>query len=293
MEIIKDERLFNSRTVLILGFFDGIHRGHRAVIESGVDYAAKNGLKSVLLTFTESPAKYFGKNVEYIYSRKYNYKLIEQLGVDYLLEETFGLLSNIPAEEYLRIIAERYNAQAIFTGYNYTFGYKKLGNVSLLKELQPKYDYKYFCIDEYVVDGIKVSSTNIKQLIKSAKLEPAEKLLGRYFSVKSTVIQGAHIGRKLGFPTANAEYPKDIVKLPHGVYKVNVLGKKALLNWGVKPTFGKNSEVLEVHIPNFEDDLYGKPLEIEFVSKIREERKFNNLEDLKFQINKDIGECLK
>ena len=293
MEIIKDDRLFNSRTVLILGFFDGIHCGHRAVIGAGVDYALKNGLKTVLLTFTESPAKYFGKNVEYVYNRKYNYRLIEQLGVDYLLEENFDSLANLQAEEYLKIITQKYNANAIFTGYNYTFGYKKSGNTSLLNELQSKYGYKYFCTDEYIVDGIKVSSTNIKQLIKDAKLIQVEKLLGRYFSVKSNVIQGSHIGRTLGFPTANMEYPKDIVKLPHGVYKVNVLGRKALLNWGVKPTFGKNSEVLEVHIPNFDEDLYGKSLEIEFVSKIRDERKFNNIEDLKFQINKDTDECLK
>jgi riboflavin kinase/FMN adenylyltransferase len=106
------------------------------------------------------------------------------------------------------------------------------------------------------------------------------------------VIEGAKLGRKLGFPTANMKYPEEIVKIPYGVYKIKVFDKLAIMNWGIKPTIGAE-EAIEIHIPNFEEDLYGKAITFEIISKIRDEKKFNNLEDLKEQIKKDIELCLK
>ena len=123
-------------------------------------------------------------------------------------------------------------------------------------------------------------------------IKKANEFLASNFKLKSKVIKGNQLGRKLGFPTANMNYPEKIVKPPYGVYKAQVQNMPAILNWGIKPTINGKEEVLEVHIPNYNNDLYWKELEIEFLEKIRSEKKFNNLEELKAQIEKDL-ECLK
>ena len=293
MKILKNKNNDLAGATLILGFFDGVHLGHRKVISSAIDFAKKNNSKTILLTFPKSPAEFFGKNPEYIYSRKYNYELISNFGVDYIVETDFSKLVDLSAEEYLKEITELYLPLGIFTGFNHTFGAKKQGNPDFLESMRAKYNYKYFCIEPVCIDNKIVSSTIIKELIKNGEIESANQLLGRNFSIESTVIKGRQVGRTLGFPTANMEYPKGLIKLPYGVYKSEVLGKLAVLNWGIKPTLGANKAVLEVHIPNFNQDLYGQNLRISVIQKLRSEKKFNNLEDLRLQIEKDIEECLK
>lgn len=278
---------------LILGFFDGIHLGHRKVIKSAVEFCAKNNSEPVLLTFCESPAEYFNKKSKYIYSRSKNYQIINSLGVINIIEEPFSTLVDIKAENYLKKIINEYNPNAIFTGFNYTFGSKRTGNPEFLESNQAKYNYKYFCINPIMIDNIVVSSTIIKQKITEGNLAEANTMLGQNFSIISEVIKGAQIGRTLGFPTANMKYPSNIIELPFGVYKVSALEKPAILNWGVKPTLNGIEPVLEVHIPNFAGDLYGKNLEISIIKRIRSEKKFNSLEELKAQIEKDTKACLK
>lgn len=294
MKIFNDDIDTLANSTVILGFFDGIHLGHRSVIASAHNFAKQNNSASILLTFENSPAEYFGRNYEYIYPREYNYKIIESLGVDYIISKDFSEIAEIEAEEYLKILAKLYSPQAIFTGYNYTFGKNRTGSSDMLNSMQTKYGYRYFCISEYSVFDETVSSTAIKKYIKTGMTEKANLFLGSYFTIKSTVIRGAQIGRTIGFPTANMMYPEGIVKLPYGVYKVKTdLNKPAILNWGIKPTLGGKPEVMEVHIPDFNGDLYGKDLEIKIIGKIRDEKKFNNLEELKMQIRKDTEKCLK
>ena len=274
---------------LVLGFFDGIHKGHRAVIHSGV----KEGYKTVVLTFKASPSEYFSKPVKYIYPRKHSYEILESLGVDYLEEDDFANLVNIKAEDYLNLIVEKYSPKCIVTGFNHTFGLNKEGNNSLIKKYESKYGYKYISCPPCEDLGKVISSTYIKELLEKGNIEKANKLLVQPFEITSTVIKGMQLGRKLGYPTANMDYPDTIVKIPYGVYKVEALGKPAILNWGVKPTLDGKKEGLEVHIINFDGDLYGQNLSIKILKKIRDERKFDNLEDLKIQIKKDTEECLK
>ena len=142
-------------------------------------------------------------------------------------------------------------------------------------------------------DGKIISSTCIKKLLKAGETEGAKELLYLPFSVTSEVIKGSQTGRTLGFPTANMKYPEHIVKLPFGVYKVNVLNRPAIANWGIKPTLNGKEPVLEVHIPDFSENLYGQLLKVEFIKKIRDERKFDSLDELKIQITQDLKECLK
>lgn len=277
---------------IILGFFDGVHAGHREVIKTAVNYAKEQNTESVLITFKSSPAEFFCTNVPYIYPRNYNYELIQKLGVDYILELDFKEYVNKSAEEYLDILLDLFSPISITTGFNHTFGAKKSGNAEFLERNEAKFGYKYFCTKEYKINSEIVSSTAIRFYLKMGNIEKANQFLKENFSIRSTVIEGNKIGRTLGYPTANMEYPENIVKLPYGVYKVQTLNRPAILNWGVKPTLGGKKEILEVHIPDFEENLYGKELKIEIINKIRDEKKFNNLDELKEQIKKDL-ECLK
>lgn len=275
---------------LILGFFDGVHAGHREVIKT----ALNKDTKSILLTFNTSPAAYFGKKVEYIFSREKNYQLIKSLGVDEIIEQDFSELANISANDYLKkYLINKFAPVSISTGFNYTFGAERLGTPELLSQNQNIYNYKYFCSQAYLINNEIVSSTKIRNLLCNGNIEKANSFLASKFSINSIVIEGKKLGRKLGFPTANMLYPQNIVKIPYGVYAARVLGKPAVLNWGIKPTTDNKNEILEVHIPNFEGNLYNQALEVEFIKKLRDEQKFNNLDELKHQIKKDTEECLK
>lgn len=288
MNILYSHTHSISDTVLILGFFDGVHLGHQAVIKAGVDFAQKNNLISVLLTFDISAKDYFKADCNYIYKRDVNYKYIDELNVNYLTEEKFSELVNTDAEKYIETIVSAYSPKAIFCGYNYTFGKNKTGTVSLLKKASEKYNFELYCINEYITDNMPVSTTYIKQLLQKGEIKTANDLLSRPFELKSTVIKGSKIAGTMGYPTANMSYPENIIKIPYGVYSVTANDYKGILNWGVKPTFGKNSEILEVHLFNFEKNIYGQNLTVKLIKKIRNERRFNNIEELKQQIAEDI-----
>lgn len=294
MKKITKKNDIPKNSSLILGFFDGIHLGHQDVIQRGVDFAKENNTSSVLITFKNSPTEYFQGSFEYIFPRKHSYDLIKNLGVDYIYECNFAELANITAEDYLKHnIIETFAPMAITTGFNHTFGLNKVGNADFLANNQTRYNYKYFSIPAYKYNQEVVSSTAIKQHLSNGEIDIANKLLNSNFTLESKVIKGNQLGRKLGFPTANMEYPTNIIKIPFGVYKIRVFNKPAILNWGKKPTLKNQKEVLEVHIPDFDDNLYGKTLKIEILDKIRDEKKFKNIEELKSQIEKDVAECLK
>lgn len=277
-----------DKVSVILGFFDGMHKGHREVIKS-----AFCGAKTFMLTFKDSPAKYFGKEISYIYPREKNYKIIKSLGVDEIVEQDFSALASMSAEDYLKMIVKKYSPVSISTGFNHTFGKGKAGDADYLLQNQNKYNYKYFCSPACSIEGEVVSSSRIREILMQGDIEKANRFLGSNFALKSAVVEGEKLGRNLGFPTANMVYPQDIVRIPYGVYAVKVLDKPAILNWGVKPTVNGKNERLEVHIPDFEGNLYNLPLEVEFIKKIRDEKKFANIDDLKHQIKKDVEECLK
>ena len=291
---------------LVLGFFDGVHIAHQAVIKSALDYAGE----AMLITFKEAPSKYFNQKAEYIYSRQQSLQKIKSLGVSEVIELDFAEIANMPADDYLKFIVQKYNPVSISTGYNHTFGKNKSGNPEFLNENAKKYGYKYICTPPQKLDGEIVSSTLIRKMLREGKINEANRALGSNFLLSGNVIKGAQLGRTIGFPTANMIYPEEIVKIPFGVYGGRITNNSLapcgrgvrgegetcpiILNWGMKPTVHNTKEpVLETHIINFNGDLYGKELEIEITSKIRDEQKFDSLEELKKQIAKDVEECLK
>lgn len=284
MEMLYENSNFPKNVSLILGFFDGVHAGHQKLINQAPES------KKVLVTFSTSPAKFFGKKFNYIYSREDNYRILDNLGIDYIYERDFASLASISAGDYLEDLILKFSPINIITGFNHTFGVNKLGNAEFLRAKASSYEY--VCVPPEKINDIVVSSSEIKKYIENGDIEKANKFLTRKFSLTSSVIEGAKLGRNLGFPTANMKYPDNIVKLPYGVYKVRVFNLPAVLNWGVKPTIG-SEELLEVYIPNFQANLYGKELTLEIETKLRDEIKFSDFEELKKQIQKDVDECLK
>ena len=270
---------------LILGFFDGVHLAHQEVIKSAVEFSSC----PILVTL-----KNFNKSKELILERKDSYSKIKSLGVKKIIELDFSQIYGMPAEEFLDFLKKEYNPISVSTGFNYTFGKNRCGSTGTLEKYQEKYAYKYFCIPPLKYKNDIISSTLIKQKLVEGDIHLSNELLGSNFVLSGVVKKGAQIGRTIGFPTANIDYPKNIVKIPYGVYYVKIGNKRGIMNWGMKPTVHNTlNPVAETHIFDFDGDLYGQDLRIELLNRIRGEIKFNNLDELQQQIKKDIDECLK
>ena len=296
MEIVRELREIPNLS-LALGFFDGVHLGHQAVINCAVDFAKENNCKSAVVTFKEHPYCYFkGASPKYILTLEDKYKYIADLGVDYLIELDFAQVCKMTPMQYLEdILVKYFSPRAISTGFNHKFGVDKTGNVMFLSDCQEKFDYIYFATPPQSIYGDMISSTAIRQFIKSGSVFMADTMLGRKFAVSGTVIKGKELGATIGYPTANIIYPLDIVEPPHGVYEVEVnIGEsskvyKGLSNFGIAPTVS-NSGIctLETYILNFKGNLYDTDIKVSFGRFIRPEIKFSNLDELKTQIDLDI-----
>ncbi len=284
----------NKGLSLALGYFDGVHSGHQKVIKSAVDFAKENATKSAVITFKDHPCCYFyGVCPKYILQSRR--EKIEALGVDFMYELDFDKeLCSLSADEYLKSVLIKYfEPKAISTGFNHNFGAKKSGNAGFLRENQ-KLGYKYFEIEPQKLDGEIISSTAIRKYLSEGNIERANDMLGGNFKIQGKVIKGEQLGRTIGFKTANLTYPNGLIDIPFGVYETKTQYGKAITNFGIKPTISdKNEPVLETHILNFEKDIYGTDLDIEFVRMLRKEQKFNSLDELKAQIAKDVKSVTK
>ena len=284
----------NPNLSLALGYFDGVHIGHQAVIKNAVNFAKQNGGKSAVITFKDHPCCFFhGVCPKYILTREYREKFIADLGVDYLYELDFEKLAGLSAEEYLEnILIKHFSPKSISTGFNHNFGHNKTGDVKFLEQESIKYNYKYFALPPQKYDGEVISSTKIRKLLSDGQIDTANKMLGRNFIIEGTVIKGRQIGRTIGFRTANILYPLELIDIPFGVYSVLVnyasQTYQGIANFGVRPTVNGQGALLEVHIIDFERDIYGEVLEVKFIKMLRTERKFDSLDSLKQQISRDI-----
>ena len=284
---------------IALGFFDGIHKGHQAVIKNAVNFANQNNTKSAVITFKDHPCCFFyGTKPKYLLTREEKHAKIAALGIDYLFELDFESISGLKADEYLKdVLVKYFTPKAITTGWNHNFGYKQSGNVKFLAQNAEKYDYKYFEISPQK-EGLKnISSTAIRDYLFDGLIEDANKMLGYKFSIKGEVVEGQKLGRKIGFRTANLIYPDELVDLPFGVYSVEVNHNnkiyKGITNFGIRPTVSDNNiRSLETHILDFDKDIYGENIEVSFIKMLRAERKFNSIDELTKQINKDIKEIV-
>lgn len=280
----------NPNLSLALGFFDGVHLGHKAVIQSAVDFAKQNGNKSAVITFSDHPCCYFwGVCPKYILTRKQREQRIKELGVDYLYELDFESIAGLTAQDYLKdILINHFTPVSISTGWNHNFGCKKSGNVKFLQDNSKKYGYEYFELSPQKLDNEIISSTTIRKLLSDGNIAKANDMLGSKFSISGEVVKGNQIGRTIGFSTANLVYPPELIELPYGVYSVNTNYGKAIANFGIRPTVNGSHAVLEVHILDFDKDIYGEEISVNFNKMIRAEKKFSSLDALKEQISLDI-----
>ncbi|MBO6256592.1 bifunctional riboflavin kinase/FAD synthetase [bacterium] len=282
---------------LALGFFDGVHIAHQKLIQKNVDFSKQNSLKSAVITLKQQPYCFL-KHIEpkYISSRAESYKIIENLGIDYLIELDFNEISGMTSYEYLEnILIKYFTPKAIFTGFNHHFGLNREGDCDFLAKYQYNFGYKFEMLNSQKLNGNLISSSAIRRYIEQGDIKNANSMLGREFCVSGIVVEGNKIGRTINFPTANICYPQDIIEIPNGVYAVTVELEnsqyfKGVANFGTKPTVNKtNVKTLETHILNgFNKDIYGEKIKICFEKFIRCEKKFTSIDDLKNQIKKDI-----
>ena len=198
-------------------------------------------------------------------------------------------LAGLSAEEYLKnILIKYFSPAAISTGFNHHFGARKSGDAEFLRQHQDK--FKYFEIPPQKINNEIISSTAIRNYLNKGEIAKANEMLGKNFSISGKVIEGQKLGRKLGFRTANLIYPAEIVDIPFGVYEVQTTYGKGITNFGIRPTVSSTKKaVLETHILDFDKDIYGKTIKVEFLRMLRKEQKFNSLDELKRQITIDIN----
>lgn len=285
----------NPEMSLCLGFFDGVHEGHKVVLKNAVNLAKQNSIKSAVITFKHHPLCYLqNRTPQYIISLEDRLKMIEAQGIDcaYVLDFDENIADAL-AYDYLKdFIVANFSPKFITTGFNHYFGANKQGDASFLRFYQKEFGYKYFEIPPITFDNTLISSSKIRQLIQEGNTEKIPDLLGEYFYVKGRVITGQRLGRTLSFPTANLKYPSDIIKISKGVYaaltEVDNKIYKSIINLGKRPTVqGNHALLLEAHLLNFEGNLYDKDIKVSFVKKLRDEQKFASLPDLKSQLVKD------
>ena len=280
-----------------IGVFDGVHLGHQQVIRQAcVDAHQHEGL-SVVITFDRHPNAVVApaKNPPLIYSLEQKLRVIGSLGVDAILLLRFDeAFSRITGETFVRDLARDFQTlHSLCVGATFTFGHKRSGNVALLQQLGKELNFTVHGLSAVSLDNRIVSSTRIREAIISGNLYAAGQMLGRPYSVAGRVERGDQLGRQIGFPTANIN-TTGLALPPNGVYAAHVLHQgqslRAVLNIGHRPTVNPtiSAPKLEVHLLDFAGDIYGEELEIVFVQKLRDEQKFNSLEALKAQIQRDV-----
>ena len=273
---------------LALGTFDGFHLGHMAVIRA----AKKSEYPMYALLFDEHPLKALcGKAPAELLSEETLNAICREYEID-TLSIQFKEIMNMTAEEFFcEVLLKRFNVKELSCGKNYSFGKGGKGNADTLKELCKKHNVKFNVVPTVMYKGEAVSSTRIRKCLENGEIKDANSMLGRAFSYIATVIDGDKRGRKLGFPTVNQILPESFVQLKYGVYATacNIDGKlfPAVTNYGVRPTVDGKKCISESHIMDFGENLYGKPVEVQFLDFIRDEKKFASLEALSEAIAED------
>ncbi|NLO88886.1 MAG: bifunctional riboflavin kinase/FAD synthetase [Clostridia bacterium] len=300
MEVIKglpsQSTFLNNTNFIALGNFDGVHRGHRKIISTMVDDAKKMGASSIVVTFDPHPGKIISSRyTKLITTNQSKAKLISELNVDTLVFFPFDnkIASIKPSDFIQNILVDIFNTSSVYVGYNYTFGSGGIGTAELLKTYGEKHNFGVKIFSPVCLEGQPISSTLIRKYISVGKIDRAKECLSYWPFIEGKVVVGDRLGRKLGFPTANIHINEDILLPPNGVYAgVVVIDNKKYLgaaNIGVRPTVTHKEEVkVEVHVIDFNGDLYGKTISFSFREKVRDETKFQNIEELKEHIKKDI-----
>jgi riboflavin kinase/FMN adenylyltransferase len=290
--------------VITIGTFDGVHMGHRQVISRLKEEAALINGESVIITFHPHPRKVVSSailGIRLINTLDEKISLLDQLGIDHLVIVPFTeAFANQPAEDYLSdFLVDRFHPHTMIIGYDHRFGRDRLGDFRLLEKLSPKYGYQLKEIPKHILENISISSTNIREAILHGDIGTANKLLGYSFFFSGTVVHGDKLGRKLGYPTANLRTEDEEKILPgNGIYAVYAqtegsnITRKGMMSIGFRPTVDGKRKVTEVNIFDFNEEIYDQTLKVMVKKYLREEVKFEGLEQLVAQIGKDKVDSL-
>ncbi len=284
MIVVSDLNLVRRSTAIALGNFDGIHRGHRRVIEPILH---RSGLVGTVVSFHPHPRDFFtGTRSLLLTPLREKVSLLERLGVEQLVLLRFDEnLAQMGAEEFVaRILVDGLGAQFISVGFNFRFGFKRQGDGALLRSFFG--DRLVVTEEQRFKEGGRISSSAIRTALAMGNVELANELLGRRYSIAGHVVAGRQLGRKLGFPTANLQVDGEKFLPKDGVYGVMVAGKPGVMNIGMRPTVGGGRSI-EVHLLNWQGNLYDQEIVVELVKYIRGERRFESFEELKAQIQRD------
>jgi len=297
---LNDVSLKNSW--LTIGVFDGVHRGHQEILANLTAGAHENGAPAVVLTFWPHPAVVLGKrnDLKSLSTPEERADLLGALGVDAVITQPFtSEFAKLSALDFMRLVSERLDLRSLWIGYDFALGHNREGNLARLTEIGRELGYSVQAIGPVKNGEDVLSSSLIRQRIRNGEVAHAAENLGRFYALSGPVVHGDGRGRRINIPTANVDYPKDKVIPANGVYAcwARVGGERypAATNIGINPTFTPDKETpnVEAHILDFDRDLYGQELKLEFVQYLREELKFSSVEALLEQIHADIGKTRK
>lgn len=292
--------------VITIGTFDGVHAGHRQIINKLKDEAQKANGETVIVTFHPHPRKVVSSailGVRLINTLAEKIEVLSGLGIDHLVIVPFtDMFANQPAEDYVQnFLFEKFHPDTIIIGYDHRFGKERLGDYKLMEKMAPQLGFKIKEIPKHILDEIAISSTNIRKAVLHTDVDMANKLLGYTFFFEGEVVHGNKLGRQLGYPTANLKVhdPEKIIP-GDGIYAVYVKIKengdtqyKGMMSIGFRPTVDGKKRVIEVNVFEFDKEIYGKTMRVYVKKFLRAEAKFNSLDELVKQIDQDKVESLK
>ena len=293
---MNEERI-QPRSVLALGMFDGVHAGHQALVRQAAQAARALDARTVAFTFTDAPGKLLHLPVTSLSTPNQRTEWLKEAGADRVDMVDFTQdFADLSPEGFLDYLQARYDVAALAAGFNYTFGKFGAGTAEMLKELGEKRGFQVLIADPVLVDGEPVSSTRIRALVNEGRMEAASRLLGRPYTLRGPVVSDRHIGRKLGYPTANVDTGEQLLP-PDGVYAtwamVDGASHPAVTNVGKNPTVAGQKRTVETYVLHEDLSLYGAELSVAFLSRLREERTFPSLAALSEQIGRDVAAAKK
>ena len=286
-----------TETLFTLGVFDGVHIGHRFLIEKLSRHAKKRHLSSGIITFDPAPQSILqpSTNIFWLSDLKNKVMALKNLGIDVIVVLSFTqALSQFSAQEFISFLVKSLKMRGIMIGPDFTLGRNHEGNAQTLRLLGLQMAFSVEVVAPFTLNGETVSSTLIRRVLTQGDMKKVEMLMGRYFQLGGKVITSNKRGRVLGFPTANLDIRPQQALPGNGIYATiaQIDGKQfsSATNIGIRPTFGEGEKTVETHLLNYKGDLYGKDIRLEFVQKLRDEQRFPSSEELKAQIEKDVRE---
>jgi riboflavin kinase / FMN adenylyltransferase len=302
MELIRglpNLRQRHQGSVVTIGTFDGIHPGHQALIRSLLTHGERLSRPAMMLTFEPMPREYLAaaSPPARLTSWRERWRVLQRTGLSFVLQLRFGeQLRSLTGEQFVQLLWEDIKAPVVVIGHDFKFGRNGVANAALLRQAGGRLGFTVDVVPPVTLDGVRVSSSEIRGALERGDLEQAERWLGRPYSMVGRVVRGQQFGRSLGFPTANLRLGRKRSPL-YGIFAVRVHGipgaaaTPGVASLGTRPTVGGTVPLLEVHVFDFDGDLYGREIEVEFVAKLREEEHFASVDAMVEQMHRDAAQA--